>query len=94
MIRIQDIRSLSDFQRNAKSTIRRLKRTKRPEILTVQGRAEIVVQDARAYQEILDRLEESETLAGIRRGLEDLDAGRGRPAGDVLADLRRAAPQE
>lgn len=33
--------------------------------------------------------EEAETLEAIRRGLEDLDAGRTRPARDVLAELRR-----
>ena len=39
MIRTSNIRSLSEFQRNAKRHIRRLKKTGRPEVLTVNGRS-------------------------------------------------------
>jgi putative addiction module CopG family antidote len=33
--------------------------------------------------------EEARVLEGIRQGLEDMRAGRGRPAEDVFADIRR-----
>ena len=48
MIALQDIRSLTDFQRNTKSHLKRLKSTGRPEVLTVNGKAELIVQDAAA----------------------------------------------
>jgi antitoxin ParD1/3/4 len=32
---------------------------------------------------------EARELEGIREGLEDMHAGRGRPAEDVFADIRR-----
>lgn len=57
MIRPEDVGSLTDFARNAKAHLRRLKRTGRPELLTVNGKAEVVVQSASGYQRLLDSLE-------------------------------------
>ena len=56
MIALEDIRSLTDFQRNTKSHLKRLKATGRPEVLTVNGKAELIVQDAAAYEETLDAI--------------------------------------
>ena len=57
MIRPEDIRSLTEFARNTKTHLKRLKQTGRPELLTVNGKAEVVVQSAAAYQRLLDDLE-------------------------------------
>ena len=57
MIDLREIRSVTEFQRNIKDYVSRLKKQKTPLVLTVNGRAELVVQDAESYQEILDRLE-------------------------------------
>jgi PHD/YefM family antitoxin component YafN of YafNO toxin-antitoxin module len=57
MIRPEDIGSLTDFNRNSKAHVKRLKRTGRPELLTVNGKAEVVVQSAAAYQRLLTLLE-------------------------------------
>jgi PHD/YefM family antitoxin component YafN of YafNO toxin-antitoxin module len=65
MFRVADIFSLSDFQRTTRDHIRRLRETGRPEVLTVNGRAELVVYDAAAYQEIADRLERRERRRGV-----------------------------
>lgn len=56
MIDVRDIHSLSSFQRNTREHIRHLKRTRRPEVLTVNGKAELVVQDAEAYQDLVGAL--------------------------------------
>jgi len=64
MIDVRDIFSLSDFQRNARDHIRRLQRTRRPEVLTVNGKAEVIVQDARAYQRLVAGRERPERSAG------------------------------
>ncbi len=82
MINLHDIRSLTDFQRNTKKHLRRLKSSGRPEVLTVNGTAEVVVQDARAYEEMLD------TIRGIQRGLDSMKAGGGRPFRAVLDEIR------
>jgi prevent-host-death family protein len=57
MIRPEDIGSLTDFSRNTKAHLKRLKRTGRPELLTVNGKAEVVVQSAVAYERMAELLE-------------------------------------
>lgn len=81
-----DIRSLSDFKRNSAELLERISRTGNPLVLTVNGRAEAVVQDAAAYQLLLERLE---TFVALQRGLADARAGRTKPARAVFATLRR-----
>lgn len=88
MFRLDDIHSLTDFQRKTREHLERLKETGRPEVLTLHGEAEVVVQDAEAYQELLDRLERAEAVAGLREGLESMDEGEGRPLGDVIEEIR------
>jgi PHD/YefM family antitoxin component YafN of YafNO toxin-antitoxin module len=87
MINLQDIRSLTDFQRNTKSHLRRLKQSGRPEVLTVNGEAEVVVQSAASYQKLVDDHELLETLKGIQRGLDQAKKGQGRPMRDFLREL-------
>ncbi len=82
MIALQDIRSLTDFQRNTKSHLKRLKATGRPAVLTVNGKAELIVQDAAAFEDMLD------TIRGIQRGLDEMKAGKGEPARKVLDRIR------
>jgi len=79
MIDLREVRSVTEFQRNIKEYVRRLKETKTPLVLTVNGRAELVVQDAASYQVLLDRLEQADTVAAIRRGLEQAKRGEGIP---------------
>ena len=82
MIAIQDIRSLTDFQRNTKAHLKRLKSTGRPAVLTVNGRAELIVQDAAAFEDMLD------AIRGIQRGLDEMKKRRGEPARKVLDRIR------
>ena len=81
-----DIRSLSDFKRNTVELLHRLRKTGHPLVLTINGKAEVVVQDAAAYQTLLDRLD---AIEGIQRGLADVKAGRTKPAAQVFNRLRR-----
>ena len=89
MIRTTDIHSLTDFQRNAKTYIQHVTHTKHPIAITVNGQAEVVVQDARLYQEMIDELEQTRLLEAIREGEADVAAGRVVPAEQAFADLRR-----
>jgi len=84
MIDIREIYSLTDFQRNAQALISRLKETGKPEILTVKGQAKVIVQDAAAYQELLDRID---TVESIRRGLKAMKNGEGRNVRDFFAEF-------
>lgn len=81
-----DIQSLSTFKRNTLEILDRIRETGNPLVLTINGKAEIVVQDAQAYQALLDRVE---TIQGIRRGFADVKAGRTKPARRVFDRLRR-----
>ena len=53
-IDLSSIYALSDFQRNTRDHIARLKQTGSPAVLTVNGQAEVVVQSAEAYQKLLE----------------------------------------
>lgn len=79
MIDLREVRSVTEFQRNLKDYVGRLKKKKAPLVLTVNGRAELVVQDAESYQALLDRLEDAETMAAVREGMEQIKRGQGIP---------------
>lgn len=84
----RDIHSLTEFKRNTNDFMKQLKETKNPVVLTVNGKAELIVQDAESYQLMLERLEKVDALEGIRRGLEQMEKGEGQSAGDAFAEFR------
>jgi PHD/YefM family antitoxin component YafN of YafNO toxin-antitoxin module len=84
----RDINSLSNFKRNTTNFIDRLKETKSPLVLTINGVSELVVQSAEGYQQLLDRIEYLETTAGIRQGLSELEEDLAVPAIPALELLR------
>ena len=88
MFQPSDIHSLTDFQRNAKDHIERLQASGRPEILTVNGKAAVVVQDAASYEKLLENLERANAIKAIRRGLDQARRGETKPAHEVLAAVR------
>lgn len=89
MIHLDHIHPLTDFKRNTAEFRERLRRSGLPAVLTVEGRPELVVQDAGAYQRMLDLLDRAEAIEGINRGLEAMARGKGRPAEAFDADMRR-----
>jgi prevent-host-death family protein len=88
MIRLSDIASLTEFKRNSTEAIERLKRTGQPQVLTVNGRAEVVIQDVASYQRLAELAERAEAIDGIRRGLESAARGEGRPPEEIYAEIR------
>ncbi len=92
MIHTRNIHSLTDFPRNTSSHIQRLKDSGLPEVLTVKGRAELVVQTADAYQALLVRLEMFESAAAITRGMQDAAEGRSSTLEDFDARMRAKHP--
>jgi prevent-host-death family protein len=85
----KDIQSLTTFRRKSGEFLKHLKKTKRPVILTVNGKAEAVVQDAEAYQRLLDLAARADVYEAIRQGLDDVAHGRTRPAREVFDELRK-----
>jgi prevent-host-death family protein len=88
----KDIDSLTNFKRQTAQYLERLHKTGEPVVLTVNGKAQVVVQDAGAYQRLVDaaaKVERDETVAAIREGLADMKAGRSKPARAALKALAR-----
>lgn len=81
--------SLTNFKRHTAEILDRLRTTGRPLVLTVQGKAELVVQDVASYQKLLERVERLESIEAVRQGLDETRAGKGRPAKEVLEEIRQ-----
>ena len=79
----EDIHPLTTFKRQTAKFARLLKKTHRPVVLTVDGKARFVVFDAAAYEEWKDRLE---TVEAVNEALSE--PGEGRPAAQVHVELR------
>jgi|SRR5580700_10459996 prevent-host-death family protein len=84
----KDIQSLTTFRRRSAELLKQLKKSKRPVVLTVKGRAAAIVQDAEAYQRLLDIASSAQAEEGIRQGLDDVAQGRTRPAKEVFDEIR------
>jgi prevent-host-death family protein len=85
----KDIQPLTTFRNNSVKMMQRLKKTRRPIILTVNGKPEAVVQDAAAYQRLLDLAASADVNEATRQGLEDMREGRTRLADEVFEEMRR-----
>jgi PHD/YefM family antitoxin component YafN of YafNO toxin-antitoxin module len=85
----RDIKPLSNFKRNSVAVIGQLKRTGRPVVLTINGKAEVVVQDAKSYQHLLELIDQAEAVMGIRKGLASMERGEGVPAEQAFEKIRK-----
>ncbi len=75
MFNSSDIHTVTDFSRKPAEHIKRLNESKRPEILTVNGKAAVVVQDAETYERMAELAEYAESIKSIRQALSE----EGRP---------------
>jgi len=82
-----DIQTLTTFRRRSGDFMKQLRKNKRPVVLTVKGKAAAVVQDAEAYQRLLDIAAHADVEEGIRQGLEDAKKGKVRPARECFDDF-------
>ena len=85
----KDIQSLTTFRRRSGDFMKQLKKSKRPVVLTVKGKAAAIVQDAEAYQHLLDIAAQADVQEAIRQGLADKASGRTRSAREVFEDIRK-----
>ncbi len=79
---------MTTFRNHSAEIIQHLKDTRRPLILTVNGKAAAVIQDAAGYQRLLDLAAVANAAEGIRQGLEDVTNRRTRPARADFDELR------
>jgi prevent-host-death family protein len=83
----KDIQSLTTFRRRSGDFLKQLRKSKRPVVLTVKGKAAAVVQDAEAYQKLLDIAALADADEGVRQGLEDVKKGRVRPVREFFKEF-------
>jgi len=83
----KDIQSLTTFRRRSGDFMKQLRKNRRPVVLTVKGKAAAIVQDAEAYQRLLDIAARADAEEGIRQGLEDVRQAKVRPAREFFAEF-------
>lgn len=83
----EEIDSLSNFKRNTSEFVEQLKETGKPIILTINGKAELVVQDAGSYQKLLEIAEKLETIEALKPAIAEMKMGKGEPSEKVFAEL-------
>lgn len=67
MLDLRQVFSLTDFLRNHRQHIARLADSGKPVVLTVKGRASLVIQDAASYQSLLDELDRAKQELSTER---------------------------
>jgi prevent-host-death family protein len=95
MINLRDeIDTLSNFKRNTSEFLEQLKRTKKPVVLTINGRAELVVQDAGSYQRLLEYAEKLETIEALKPAIAEMKSGQGESADRVFSEILKSSMKE
>jgi prevent-host-death family protein len=79
--------SLSTFKRDSNKVMRQMKKTKEPIVLTVNGKAAVVIQDAESYQKLLELKERSEVVEILRQRLASRSRKKGRSAEDFFNEF-------
>jgi len=70
----QDVKPISEFRANAASLVQQVQRTRRPLVITQQGRSAAVLLAVSEYWKLLAKLE---LLQDIQTGEEQIDRGEG-----------------
>jgi hypothetical protein len=79
MLRPDDVHSLTDFHRKTKAVMQRLRRSGRPELLTINGKGVLVVQDAAAFAKMVEGFDRERMIEAVKVGIEQMEAGKTRP---------------
>jgi prevent-host-death family protein len=83
----RDIQSLSVFKRDSSKFAKQMQKTKQPIVLTVNGKASLVVQDAESYEELLEAKEKLETLKAIQKGMAEIKNGQSKSSDQFFQDF-------
>jgi prevent-host-death family protein len=84
---IEDIRSVTDLKVRTREVLEHARRTRRPVVITVNGRPGVVVVDAAEYEARQQALNLAVLLA---EGEADIREGRTRPARELAREMKRA----
>ena len=87
MAHTTDITNFTEHRKHLREHLTQVRRTGRPLFITTNGKAEAVLLSPEAYDELADKAELVESLAMMDRGVEDIRAGRTRPAKTALREV-------
>jgi prevent-host-death family protein len=85
---LPDTCPLTEFRRDAAGYLKRLRKSKKPLLLTQDGRAAGVVMSTAEYDRLMAEMEAAEVRAALDQAFEEMKAGKGRPADVVFRELR------
>lgn len=85
MFRSDDIHTLTEFNRKPSEHIERITSSKRAEIITVNGKPSIVLQDVESYETMVRLAEYAESIQAIRTALTQ----EGRPVQDFMQEFEK-----
>jgi hypothetical protein len=88
MLRPDDVHSLTEFQRNTKAALVRLRESGRPEVLTVNGKAALIVQDPAAFTRMVEGMDRDYLIEAVRVGIEQMESGKTRPWKTAKKDIQ------
>ena len=83
MFQSSDIHTVTEFSRKPGEHVIRLNQSKRPELLTVNGKAAVVVQDAATHEKMAALAEYAGSVQSIRQAM----AEQGRPLEEFTAEF-------
>lgn len=83
----EDIRSVTDLKRKTKEILNQVHRTRRPVVLTVNGRADAVLMDTKTYEK---HLQASNLARLLAKAEEDIAGGRTRSMRSFLKEFKNA----
>jgi len=81
----EDIRSVTDLKRNTRDILDQIHNTKRPVVLTVNGRADAVIMDVEVYEKQLKAANMARLLAPAE---EEVAAGKTKPMREFLKEFK------
>jgi PHD/YefM family antitoxin component YafN of YafNO toxin-antitoxin module len=85
---LNQIHPVTDFVRNYKAYLTRIRETRKPEVLTVNGVAECVLIDAESFQEMKEAWEKVRFINAVNQSIESMNAGTGKPASEAFREIR------
>ena len=86
---IEDILPLSVFRQQASDIIKKIQVKRRPTYITINGKVEAVLQDAKSYQTMLNRIEELEALLMNNGDMIYTTNNYDKPMEDVFKDIQK-----
>jgi PHD/YefM family antitoxin component YafN of YafNO toxin-antitoxin module len=89
-VNLQRIHPVSDFVRNYKAYLTRLKETREPEVLTVNGVPECVLIDAETFEDLRQLWAKEQFVKAVQEGIDSIQDGGGISAEDAFQAIRKS----